>query len=174
MMALKAKISGVEAQRGATLVVALVFLLILTLIGVTATQTSNLQERMVGNTLDVNRAFQSAEAALRTGEAYLEQAVIGPFDGSVNGLYQPNEGATSNFRYIWQDPTTGWITRPGTLPEVTQQPQYIVEEMPPMQDPQGSLAADEPLGDIQFYRVTARGFGQTTATTVMVQSTYRR
>ena len=165
--------SPMRGQRGATLVIALVFLLLLTLIGVTAMQTSTMQERMTGNTLDINRAFQSAEAALRTGEAYLELAVIGPFDNSA-GLYQPNPGAGSGFRYVWDDPATTWIARPGSLPDVAQQPEYIIEEMLPMPDMGGSVAADEPVSEHQYYRVTARGYGQSANTMVMIQSTYRR
>ncbi len=58
-------------QKGAVLLVSLIFLILLTIIGVTAMQTTTLQERMAGNTRDLNLAFQASEAALRGGEAWL-------------------------------------------------------------------------------------------------------
>ncbi len=59
------------AQAGAVLVISLIFLLLMTIIGVTTMQTTTLQERMAGNTRDMNLALQSAESALRDGENWL-------------------------------------------------------------------------------------------------------
>lgn len=53
---------------GAALIVGLVFLLILTMLGITAIQTSTLEERMAGNVRDVATALQAAEIALRAAE----------------------------------------------------------------------------------------------------------
>ncbi|MCC5810795.1 MAG: hypothetical protein JJU06_10520 [Ectothiorhodospiraceae bacterium] len=60
-----------QRQRGAALIISLMLLLIMTLIGVTAMQTSTLQERMAGNSRDRSLAFQSSEAALREGEDWV-------------------------------------------------------------------------------------------------------
>ena len=66
-----ASISSINTQRGMTLIIALIFLLILTMLGVTAMQSTVVEERIAGNTRDKDTAFQSAEAGLRAGEAYL-------------------------------------------------------------------------------------------------------
>lgn len=58
-------------QNGAALVISLLFLLVLTIIGVASVSTTSLQERMAGNTREQNLALQAAEAALRDGEAWL-------------------------------------------------------------------------------------------------------
>lgn len=58
-------------QKGATLVVALIILLLMTIIGTVAMQGTTLEERMAGNTRDMNLAFQASEAALRAGEGWL-------------------------------------------------------------------------------------------------------
>lgn len=58
-------------QRGAALVVGLIFLLVMTLIGVAAMRSTGLQERMAGNLRDRSLAFQAGEAALRAGEQWL-------------------------------------------------------------------------------------------------------
>jgi type IV pilus assembly protein PilX len=52
-------------QRGAVLIVALLFLVILTMLGVTAMTGTTMEQRMAGNTRDLAVALQSAEAAMR-------------------------------------------------------------------------------------------------------------
>jgi type IV pilus assembly protein PilX len=52
-------------QQGAVLIVALLFLVILTILGLTAMQGTTMEERMSGNSRDINVALQAAEAALR-------------------------------------------------------------------------------------------------------------
>jgi Tfp pilus assembly protein PilX len=54
-----------RAQRGATLVVALVFLLVLTIAGVTAMRFSTFEERMASNSQFRNQVFQQAQNELR-------------------------------------------------------------------------------------------------------------
>jgi len=53
-------------QKGAVLVTALVFLVILTMLGITSMTTNILEERMAANTQEVNRAFQAAESSIYT------------------------------------------------------------------------------------------------------------
>src|SRR5262245_19384474 len=65
-------------QRGAALVTSLLLLLVLTIIGVTTMQMSRMQERMSGNSRDVNVAFQGAEAGVRSGESYLRTLTVRP------------------------------------------------------------------------------------------------
>lgn len=52
------------SQRGVALVMAMVILIILTLIGISAMNTSLLQGKMSGNTQESTRAFEAAESAL--------------------------------------------------------------------------------------------------------------
>ncbi|HEX2830876.1 MAG TPA: pilus assembly protein [Burkholderiales bacterium] len=52
-------------ERGAVLVVALLFLVVLTMLGVTAMTGTTFEERMAGNARDLALANQAAEAALR-------------------------------------------------------------------------------------------------------------
>ena len=55
-------------QRGISLVIVMIFLVILSLLGVSAMQSSTLSSRIARNEADRNLAFQAAEAALRDGE----------------------------------------------------------------------------------------------------------
>lgn len=54
-----------RTQEGATLIVALVFLLVLTIAGVTAMRFSTFDERMASNTQFRNQVFQQAQNELR-------------------------------------------------------------------------------------------------------------
>jgi len=57
---------GPRRERGAALAIALVILLILTLIGVTALLTTAFEGKMAGGTQELNRALRAAEAGLET------------------------------------------------------------------------------------------------------------
>ncbi|MGG7674420.1 PilX N-terminal domain-containing pilus assembly protein [Pseudomonas sp. WC2] len=61
-----------RAQRGMVLLVSLVFLLLLTLVGLSSMQSANLQEKMAGSVSLRNQSFQTAEAALRVGESAVQ------------------------------------------------------------------------------------------------------
>lgn len=62
-------------QRGAVLIVALIFLVILTMLGVTAMTGTTMETRMAGNARDLGVALQAAEAALRDGHMDIENSV---------------------------------------------------------------------------------------------------
>jgi type IV pilus assembly protein PilX len=52
------------SQSGAVLIVAMIILVVLTMLGVTAMNTSSLQERIASNTQEQVHAFQAAETGL--------------------------------------------------------------------------------------------------------------
>lgn len=61
-----------HSQRGMALLVSLVFLLLLTLIGISSMQNATLQEKMASSVTLRNQSFQIAEAALRIGESAVQ------------------------------------------------------------------------------------------------------
>lgn len=62
-------------QRGMALIIAIVFMLLLSILGLSAMQNTILQERMAGNHRDHGMAFQAAEAAMREAERLVESGV---------------------------------------------------------------------------------------------------
>jgi type IV pilus assembly protein PilX len=58
-----------HAQRGAVLIISLIFLLLLTLLATSSMQNATLQEKVAGSLTQRNASFQSAETALRIAEA---------------------------------------------------------------------------------------------------------
>ncbi|BAZ93315.1 hypothetical protein TspCOW1_17460 [Thiohalobacter sp. COW1] len=160
-------------QQGAILAVSLIMLLVMTLIGVTAMQNTIMEQRMAGNTRDINLAFQAAEAALREGEVALEAASLPDFDGTTDGYYKAEDIAIGNPQ-VWEAPGTVWITYPDSLDGVPTPPEYVLEELMPVKQAGGSLAADEPLPEVSMYRVTSRASGSSSDTQIMLQTTYKR
>ncbi|EGH15502.1 type IV pilus assembly protein PilX, partial [Pseudomonas savastanoi pv. glycinea str. race 4] len=61
-------------QRGMVLLVSLVFLLLLTLLGISSMQNATLQEKMAGSVTVRNVSFQAAEAQLRLGESRIMES----------------------------------------------------------------------------------------------------
>ena len=58
-------------QRGAVLIVALIFLVVMTMLILASIRGTVMQERMAANLYDRSLAFQAAEAALREGERFV-------------------------------------------------------------------------------------------------------
>lgn len=166
-----ASLSSRGRQSGTALIVAMVMLLAMTLLGVTAVRNTTLQERMAGNLRDNNLAFQAAERALREGESFLRSPTIPPFTGA-NGLLQMEDDAGKGS--FWS--TYDWVANGRTaagVAHVARAPLYVIEELPAVPLAGGSERFG-PLPDIGFYRVTAQAVGGTNDAVAILQTTYRR
>ncbi len=111
-------------QRGAALFIGLMFLLLATLIGLTSSQVSVMQERMAGNVTDYNVAFQRAERTLREIEWRVSQLALGSADLGVIPTWSDMDlerfdcAMNEPITWSWEstDPGTSppWITAPDT------------------------------------------------------------
>ncbi len=160
-----------RAQTGSALIVSLLILLVMTLIGVTAMSSSNLEEKMAGNSRDKMLAFQAAEAALRQGEDMVANLVtIAPFS-SCGGTYLYDQGCKPD---VTLDGT--WTTAKsytGTIDKIKTNPKYIIEYTG-QAGSSNSLNVDN-YGDnsveiVSTFRVTARGTGGSDNSVVLLQS----
>lgn len=79
----------IDRQRGATLLIALVLLVVMTLLGLSSIRSTSMQERMGANLYDRSLAFQAVESALREAEATIS---INTVVTNSNGLYCPPNG----------------------------------------------------------------------------------
>jgi type IV pilus assembly protein PilX len=137
-----------RSQRGVTLIVALVFLAILALLGVTVAKTTSLEERMSSNTRDRDLAFQAAEAALRQAQNNLATLAAGAPSLDTTAA---NDAAYWN-AYDWSTATSVATSLNG----LAAQPQYLVQRR----------------GTSDNYRVTSRGVGANSVTVVILQAEY--
>jgi type IV pilus assembly protein PilX len=168
-------------QQGIVMVVSLLFLLILTIIGVTAMNSSTLEERMSGNLRDRNLAFQAAESALRAGEIALRATLVNPPTaayGCTDKYVCPlltsdlSSGASA-----WNGDRAVEVTGT-TLAGVASSPKYIIEVITPVPQVKAGylLAPGSSLTAANaecYYRITARGIGGAASTTAVLQSTFR-
>ncbi|WP_308363763.1 MULTISPECIES: PilX N-terminal domain-containing pilus assembly protein [unclassified Microbulbifer] len=178
-MSTRARLSS---QRGATLLVGLIMLLLMTVIALAAVRGSGMQELMAGNMRDRNLAFQAAEAGLRAGEQVLNGAALPGFqNGSTTTGYVKN--LTGSRRTGFWD-GYDWANRSAAtsmgLGQVESQPVFVIEEVT------STLASSGADGgavdwlnilkteDVVYYRITSRGVGGTSNSEVIVQSTYKR
>jgi type IV pilus assembly protein PilX len=85
-----------QAQRGMTLIVGLILLVMLMVISVIGFRNTTLSERMTGNAVDRNVSFQAAESAGKEALQVIESA---GFAGANAGHYAApfTGGGTSNF-----------------------------------------------------------------------------
>lgn len=175
-------------QQGFVLIMALVFLALLTIIGVTAMNTASLEEKMAGNMKDRNLAFQAAETTLLTAERWLNAEFTKPvFPDNAKGLYVVDTTVPTN---IWDEvnwlgsnvvvkyPCTPTNTSCATsgIGKVNTQPKYLIEDMGEIPEEKGSLVLPtkyQGKGNT-LLRITARGTGGNDAAVSMVQSTYSR
>jgi len=165
-------------QRGATLIVALILLLVLTVIGVAGMQDTTMQEKMVGNMRDRNLAFQAAEGALRGGERYLQSATLPAFvnqNGLINQNYSGLRSGDPAFwdAYPWVSNSRSYSTT-SVYSQLSVAPRYVIEEVPTVFETPGESMKFTSLREIKSYRVTARATGGSTDAVVILQSTYRR
>lgn len=168
-----------KRESGAALIVALIFLLLMTLISTSSMRTSTMQERMAGNLRDWNLGFQSAEAALRTAEQFLlDNDVLPEFNDSA-GYYQIN----STSRPVWTGGSlsdgSGSISLPADFPAVAAPPRYFIERLSSIRPAGVSTETGTPVEEIYYFRITAIGFGSAAddggnpVTSVVLRSVYR-
>lgn len=190
-------------QSGSVLIVSLIFLLLLTVVGVSAMNMTRLEERMAGNFRDHEMAFQAAEAALMDAEAYVEanfdiaQAITNPgctggtcytddcsnglcFHGTFENTSSPVTDCVAGTTREWEDSAL-WADDTKTrslssqIKGTVENARYIVEfRCFVPRDPSNP----EPDFDVfaqwtPAFRITALASGASTDSQVMLQSIYK-
>lgn len=157
-------------EQGFSLIVALVFLIILAMLGVTAATVATQEERMAGHTRDRNIALQAAEAAINDA---MQNIAVYCSDARVQPYVALNSNSASAWDTIYgtvdATPCANCFTPTLALPTtgtgaVAVQPESYIEWK--------TLAGCPPTGVTRRYRVTARGVGASVDTTVILQAEF--
>ncbi len=175
--------SSFSRNRRLALFVSLVLLLVLTIIGVSAVETSSLETRMARNEHDVLLAFQAAESALRDAELVVANVTsTAPFNAGGNGgLWDmPIVGDANR----WDDPDI-W-TGDGSVEATTEvgdvvaaPPRFFIEHIASIEREENAYQIDDPYSltatdRIEIFRITAQGTGGTPNARVILQTTFGR
>lgn len=161
-------------QRGSALIVSMVMLLLLTILGITTMNTVTIEERMAGNMVDYNLAFQSAEAGLRDGEDWIRPLTTEP---------TPCDSAPCD---IWEgdiltdlatQPASWWAANGREYGEAgnteigrSMDPFYLMEFQSFVKD--DLLVGHTPPTGRAFYRVTASSTGGSETAQSTLQSSF--
>jgi type IV pilus assembly protein PilX len=182
-------IDAPTGQRGMALIVGLIFVVVLTLLGLAAMRTVVLEERMAGTMRDRSLALQAAEMTLRYAEQDISNSgrisgVTGFDETCANGLcyWGPQYAALTphaqpdlainaawNTTYGTNAKEYGAVSVPGvtpaTLPAGVPNPTYLIEGFP--RTPPG-------WGGVEYYyRITVRAQGAKTGTVVWLEEVYK-
>ncbi len=165
-------------QRGAALLTGLIFMVIMTLLGITAARMAGLEERMSGNLRDRALAMQAAEMALRDAERDVLNS------GRIVGLANFVAACTNGLCYngtagyatpIWTTVSMtaapsvayGAQTAAAAISGVSAQPRYLIEGMQKYcwRKCESNLSPG--------YRITVRAQGANPNTVVWLQEVFK-
>lgn len=183
-------------QKGATLVVALIILLVMTMVGVSSMRGTTLQERMASNSRQYQLSKNAAELALRDAETWLTNNVtssanFAQFTNNTVGLYSnilltgtTQVNPLANTVDVRDDNAWAALGREVTglsSTSTSRNPRYIIEYIGRGVHPAystgnkikklGEEAEENP--DPYFFRITAIGWGRDTNIYTVLESTYR-
>ena len=147
---MKALLPRPRAQRGATLIITLVMLVLITLISVSSMRTSTMDEKMAGNARDRDKAFQAAEAAVQQCLMLIKNDTY-----AGTPLTPAASTGTPNWELAWDNTNSTAMTVDST--GLSAQPRCMYEAL-------GTSTGS--------YRVTGRAVGGSSLTEVILQATY--
>jgi len=183
-------ITPATRQSGAALITGLIFLVVLTMIGITAARMSTLEERMSGNMRDRSIAMQAAELTLRDAERDIQAQGTAVRTTPISGIShfvadcdQDNTNNTADDGLCYNGPagygTAIWTTANMTaapsvaygrftgataIAALSAQPRYVIEGI--RKTPPGG-------GEVFYYRITVRAQGANPNTVVWLQEVFR-
>ena len=184
-------------QQGLALVMALLFLLVLTILGVTAITTSSLQEKMAGNLRNQFMAMESVESAMRAGEQWLfdYRTRFGPTSGPPPTIC-PSAGANNPLNpEVWtSDCIVGgvdaqtdswWTTRTvdytslglgaaHPITEVAAPPRYVIQFLQDVPDSPAKDLTYTKDKSMYYYMISGWSYGATQSARALLQDTFRK
>jgi type IV pilus assembly protein PilX len=178
-----AKLDSLREQTGAALITGLIFLVILTLLGFSASRGVIMQELIARNFRDQDLALQAAETALKDAENCIrttsdgskrEVATVCTSTGTLISVVQSQ---ATNIRTTNQDFWTANGTQYGQMSgasaldlPVSQQPRYVIALI----DQSSNTNFTAPAPYTYAYQITAWGTGINANTQKVVQSVFVR
>lgn len=188
-----------RSECGFVLITAMLFLIALTIIGLSAIGSNILEERMSGQARDRQIAVEAAEAALRDGERFISSQDPDPnffsvgcgTSGASKGLCKPAETGAPIWRQLdakndsdleaWlNDHTIQFGTTADATPvrfTVSPDPDNSTNTIEPASQPRFFIEILRSPVNTQYppiypYRITAVGYGRHQTTRVILQSIY--
>jgi type IV pilus assembly protein PilX len=166
---------SIHRQKGAILVVSLLLLLVMTVLALTASQSTRMQERMAGNARDLDLAFQAGEAGLRGAETRIDGMI--PQSLVVCGDRDTCDAESRDTAVLdFESQTYQWwldTARPlgQALEEVKEEPRHYTEVWADVPDTL-TMGGAQPKSGTTYFVNTSRALGATDTASVIVETTY--
>lgn len=172
-------------QRGVALIICLIMLVLMTLLGVSATSTALMEEKMSGNMRDLELALHAGETGLRDAEIWLTSLANEPTADALatNGVYSLDsiDPTPTDILNWWEEVAdTWWDTSNAadhttvTLAGIGQDPLSVVEELEFVNDTDVIGIGGQSNQGTSFYRISTRATGGSQQARVLLQSTWGR
>jgi type IV pilus assembly protein PilX len=170
MINMNNRVTPINRQAGVVLIVSMVMLLLLTLIGLSGSRVTSLEEKMAGNARDQNTAFQAAESTLLAAEQYVLAVsnTVLTYNGTRGLLdFDPADPEPDYFSSnTWTAANSAPTLANSGLNFGIRDPRYIVKRID--QNP-GTGA-----GPVTIFKITARAEGSNPGTQVILQEIFVR
>lgn len=168
-----------SAQQGLSMILALVFLVVMSMLGGSMFRSYTLLEKVAGNTMDKQRSFEAAQSALRYAEWWLGDRGTAPLVVTCAGVTDVNLAATLP---VCDSPLANATQVPWAGPRAVYTPNYMTvsaggglsaggdvnySSRPNLHVHFLGMQAD---GVTQVYQVTATASGGHAASVSVVQS----
>jgi Tfp pilus assembly protein PilX len=168
-------VAALRNNRGATLVIGLLTLVLLTLIGIAATSTSRMEVQISGNDKVVKEAFYATEFGVTRGEMALEALTtrLDLNEDNVAGHYaQDTRPAWHDLQWNNSDSVQVPVASLPSGLKVAALPRYTIEERRFTRDSL-TIGIGVPTGIYQF-DISARGVGSNAASEVGIETIYAK
>jgi type IV pilus assembly protein PilX len=161
-------------EEGVVLVLCLITLVLLTLIGISATTTSRLEAEISGNDKTYKEAFYAAEMALTVGETVVQSlpSRVDLEEGTTPGRYVKGTQPAWD-QLVWDNAHSAVVTPvPSGLSKVSDPPRYTIEERDRRRD---SLTTGIGVPTVTYlFTVKSQGTGTSKAAHVLLESIYAK
>lgn len=192
-----------NAQRGSTLIIALLLIVLLSIIGIQGYRRTASEERLAGNTEDLHRAFEGASATVALAGAYIDNQAAITDDFTTYAIDSSTSWAASQAAAPPEPPTvrtgTNFLTTGNgyhtmaamttalgytscvastasgcTASHLAGLPEADIDYLGEEIDLGASLVPDEAVTPKQLYRITARSAGGSATARVVLEAMYQR
>ena len=154
-------------DNGFILIIALILLAVVTILVVNGMRSTTMNEKMAGNYMERNRAFQAAELALRQGTALLQTNAETCVDGCSNATVTGVGPVVTAMPSVWADnlSTQAVIPLPTTSPAPpSASAKYLINQLPDAMRPSDKTSC-------KAFSVMGRGQGIDARSVVVLQTT---
>lgn len=169
------------SQRGAVLISVMIYMLVLSMLGISSMRGAAMEERMASNEWEQLRAFQSAESALiDAAQWFLFQPdfIESSADGA-SGVWQTGSvsDAIGSSSFDWSSSGLVYGSSPGSgtslFDDLYAMPRYVIEEsgFEPSDNDPDTLATRT---GVFYYRVSALGNGRSVGARSVLQTTLEK